>query len=242
MRILEWSKTAGIIAAFFVFYLAVALLVSGLTTPMAGMMVSGVVTAAAVLAFRIGLLWRLTGAVEVRDEGFEDRRFWVLVIAAVLLCWSFGNSAAELFYASFGSAGYDAAQQTDQQISLALVLLNGIALAPIVEESLVRGMAYPLLRRHMPPIAAAVITAAGFAALHGNMVQAIATLPLGILLAFVYERTQKLVPVIGLHIGYNMLSVLAPPGTIDMFASSVLTVILLGGLCLTAITVLRPRL
>lgn len=102
-----------------------------------------------------------------------------------------------------------------------MVCVVGI-LVPIVEEICLRAMPLRALRRAYPAAVAAVIGGAIFALIHGNPLQIIYVLPVGIILCFVYIWTESVIATIALHIGYNGFSALLnvlPSGDIDASAA-----------------------
>ena len=110
--------------------------------------------------------------------------------------------------------------------TLPLLLLTAVILAPLGEESLLRGIAFPALRRHWPPLASAFVTAAVFSVLHGNLVQIVLTVPLGILLAFVYEGAQRLWPVVTAHVLFNLAGFLVPKQLVAVLANPAMVLVL----------------
>lgn len=102
-----------------------------------------------------------------------------------------------------------------------MVCVVGV-LVPIVEEICLRAMPLRALRRAYPAAVAAVIGGAIFALIHGNPLQIIYVLPVGIILCFVYIWTESVIATIALHIGYNGFSALLnvlPSGDIDASAA-----------------------
>ncbi len=67
------------------------------------------------------------------------------------------------------------------------LLLYGL-LYPLLEEVIFRGIFFALLRRWIPWVAAALISAVLFGIYHGNIVQGIYAACVGFLLAYLYER------------------------------------------------------
>lgn len=105
--------------------------------------------------------------------------------------------------------------------SVLMVCVVGV-LVPIVEEICLRAMPLRALRRAYPAAVAAVIGGAIFALIHGNPLQIIYVLPVGIILCFVYIWTESVIATIALHIGYNGFSALLnvlPSGDIDASAA-----------------------
>ena len=92
--------------------------------------------------------------------------------------------------------------------SVPWIQLVGLGLwVPVVEELIFRGLVYGRLRKYFGKGAAVVCSALLFALYHGNMVQMLYALPMGLLLALVYERWGLLAAPILLHIGANLFGV-----------------------------------
>lgn len=236
-------RTCGVLAGSLVLYVSTALT----ATLLSGSAVVGALASNAA-AFAAGLFWLRT---QTRREGpngssvdrgvlGRGRRFWALTAAAWALCWLVGQAASVWLYSLVGSAEFDQHTAAKSSAPAPLALLLVLVLAPMGEEMLMRGVAYTRLRRHLPPLAAAVLTSAVFSLLHLNLVQIVATLPLGLLLAAVYEQTGRLAPVIGLHAVFNLLSVIVPVAVVSSLSS--LTFVLLGGsgLALLLVQLYKP--
>lgn len=225
----RWA-TVGVLIGAVALYVGAALAGSLLTgSAVAGAAVSNVVV------FAAGMAWLRTqprrgrpGALSrVQPSGTAARRFWTLTGLSLALCWLVGQAASVWIYSLVGSSGFDRHEAAKDAAPVWMTLLVVLVLAPLGEEMLMRGVAYGRLRRHMPPIGAAVLSSAVFSALHLNLVQIVATLPLGILLAAVYEQTGRLAPLVGLHAVFNALSVMVPVAVVASF--STLAFVLIAG-------------
>jgi len=87
-------------------------------------------------------------------------------------------------------------------------ILLAVVMAPIIEETIFRGIALPIAIKHTSPIMAIFATSAIFALIHGNL-QAIA--PLFILatgLAVAYIYTRSLIVPIAMHAIFNTASLI----------------------------------
>ena len=84
-------------------------------------------------------------------------------------------------------------------ILTALVTIIG----PITEELFFRGFAYPVFRKKIGVRNAILLVSFIFAMLHMNIVSFFPILALGILLAYLYEKTGSIVPSIAVHIIHN---------------------------------------
>ena len=71
--------------------------------------------------------------------------------------------------------------------------------APVCEEVIFRGFCYPVLKKYAGATSAMLITSVVFACAHGNLPSALPLCLLGMLLVFVYERTNSLWAPIAIH-------------------------------------------
>ncbi len=96
-----------------------------------------------------------------------------------------------------------------------LTAVSTVALAPIAEEVLYRGILYGRLKEGIPRVAAALVSAGLFAIAHGTVIWVFYAFLLGLLFAFMYECTGSILPGIIAHIVFNIFGQLSlfPPGT-----------------------------
>lgn len=80
-------------------------------------------------------------------------------------------------------------------------------LVPAAEELIFRGQVFSLLRAKMPWRAAMLLSAFIFALYHGNMVQGIYAFVLGLLMAWLYEKSGSIMAPWLFHAGANLCSV-----------------------------------
>lgn len=97
----------------------------------------------------------------------------------------------------------------------AAIIAASLIAAPFGEEALVRGFIYPTVRKHLSASFTIALTACLFALLHGNPVQIVLTLPLGIVLGYLYEQTRDLRVCIGAHMLFNLMTVVLPSMTVS---------------------------
>lgn len=90
---------------------------------------------------------------------------------------------------------------------IANIVLIAIA-APIIEETLFRGLLFSSLRTYFGLWTAIVISAAVFSALHFELIGFVPRLTLGIGLGYLYVKTGSLFPSIGLHGLNNFVAVI----------------------------------
>lgn len=107
--------------------------------------------------------------------------------------------------------GYDQPTSTaleilyeDSRPKLLLVLTILVTfLGPIAEELFFRGFAYPVAKKKLGIKNAVILVSFVFAMLHMNLVAFFPILGLGILLAYLYEKTGSLIPSIAVHVIHN---------------------------------------
>lgn len=178
----------------------------------------------------IGAVLLATGTVHLpaaRMTGSGARIGWgtVGLVALTVMAGQTASVRAELTWGSPGFAAHEAAT-ADAPVWMSLML--SLAAAPLAEEMLLRGLMYPLLRRVSNVPVAAVATTAVFMGLHGNLVQAVAVVPLGILAALLVEVTGRLWPAVAAHLGFNLAAGLLPPGLVADLATWPVVVLLAG--------------
>jgi membrane protease YdiL (CAAX protease family) len=79
---------------------------------------------------------------------------------------------------------------------------------PFIEELFFRGFMYNALKKFTGIFWATMLTAAVFAALHTNVIGFFPILALGIVLAYLYEKTGSLVSSITVHMIHNLSMVM----------------------------------
>lgn len=217
--------TVAVLAA----YLAIGAIAIGLTgsKPIQAAVVLGILVAVLVIGIRrVRPSWvRFEPAPTARCA--ESVRFRRRAVSGAVLAFVAGQVLAVVLYDRLGSPEYDRSVDLRSEAGVALVLVLGLVTAPISEEALFRGLMYPLLRQRVGAIAAALTTAIAFAALHGNVIQAAAALPFGLVMALVYEHTRRLTTVMEMHMLYNMAAMSLPPATIAAIASPITAVLLI---------------
>ncbi len=87
-------------------------------------------------------------------------------------------------------------------VTILTVLFVGVA-GPVIEEVFFRGFAYRALKLHVGSRRAILISAVLFSALHGNLVGFFPIMLLGVLLAYLYERSGSLIPSFTVHVLHN---------------------------------------
>ena len=86
--------------------------------------------------------------------------------------------------------------------------ITAIVFAPIVEESLFRGVLYPLIKQRGYPRAAVWSTSLFFAVIHSNLMTFIPLTVVALILVWLYERTDMLLAPILAHAFFNLVNFL----------------------------------
>ncbi len=95
----------------------------------------------------------------------------------------------------------------EQKIPLLIYSSLFAAIAgPIMEEIFFRGFMYNAIKKHIGVFWGIIITSSVFSFLHAHVVGFMPIMILGILLAYLYEKTGSLVPSITVHITHNLAS------------------------------------
>jgi membrane protease YdiL (CAAX protease family) len=80
--------------------------------------------------------------------------------------------------------------------------------APIVEETLFRGVLYRWLRGVLPVGSAMAVSAGVFALFHGDRLLFLPLAGLGVLLAWIYERSRSIWPGVAVHALFNLAGII----------------------------------
>lgn len=110
----------------------------------------------------------------------------------------------------------------------ALGVISVVLIIPIFEEFLFRGLIFNELKKHLNVLIAILLQGAIFALSHGNMLQAIYTFIMGIVLAIVYNKTKSILAPILLHIMYNLLGSILLPTILNSIGGYYIVILVLG--------------
>lgn len=83
-----------------------------------------------------------------------------------------------------------------------------VAVAPIVEELIFRGVLFPALQRRYGAFVGVTVSSLLFTLVHIDPLQMISVLPLGVYLAIMYQRTGSIYPGMILHATWNLMVLL----------------------------------
>ncbi len=122
-------------------------------------------------------------------------------------------AAAAVGYPIEQRFGVDPTQQALSQTAAApgllpIVFVSGAIIAPIAEEIVFRGYMYKAFRDRVKPGYAILLSAALFSVIHLEWRAALSLFVIGIVLAYVYEKTGNLMAPITLHILNNAVAFL----------------------------------
>lgn len=131
---------------------------------------------------------------ELRERG-ETRRFAPskAALTAILACSVSLGLNALLTLTGFADSSQTYQKVADKQYGVAFaagLVLYGV-ISPFAEEVVFRGVVYNRLRRLYSPAVGIVMSGALFGAFHGNPVQGVYGACLGMLMAYLYERSGK---------------------------------------------------
>lgn len=155
-------------------------------------------------------------------EGKRDLApIWLAVTAVFGAIAAYaGNGMISLSGLYEVSDSYEEVASVFYQGKLAIELICLGILAPIVEEVIFRGLMYKQLTEYVSKRNAVIVSVLLFGLFHGNFLQAIYGVGLGLLMVYVYERMGTLWAPILFHIGANVFGVLLSETEIFSFLYS----------------------
>jgi membrane protease YdiL (CAAX protease family) len=144
-------------------------------------------------------------------RGHSWLRVSLLAVAAVLFMWLVSGG---LFYAGYiewmESLGVQTTQdsvqllrEADDPLTLGLMVLAAVLVAPLCEELVFRGYLYPLMKKYSGAAAATFCTSLFFAAAHGHLAAVIPLGIFGVVLVLLYEKTGSLWAPVAAHFLFN---------------------------------------
>jgi membrane protease YdiL (CAAX protease family) len=171
------------------------------------------------IAFQFVMAGLVTLSIASRCEPVKwlglHRHSWLrvvlLAVAAVLFMWLVSGG---LFYAGYlewmESLGVQATQdsvqllrEADDPLTLGLMVVAAVVVAPVCEEIVFRGYLYPLLKKYSGAVAATLCTSIFFAAAHGHLAAVIPLGIFGVVLVLLYEKTSSLWAPVAAHLLFN---------------------------------------
>lgn len=182
-------------------------------------------------------LWkRIRANRECRELSNKGR---AAVVAYCLAMFLIAQCAATIVYSLTADPSFSRYRTAMSGGNVWLSTLLTVAVAPIVEEVLFRGIVFESLGSRLPLWAAALVSSVGFAATHGTLMHMLPATLMGLSCCAVYVLTGKLRNSIALHMAYNVFSLVAPYLTVPsaLFAPLVTIPVTfaMGALCCVAI-------
>lgn len=104
----------------------------------------------------------------------------------------------------------------NRSISNTILLIVTAVVAPFCEELYFRGFLYSAFKKNLGVNMALFLSSLLFALAHLEIYSFIPIMVIGWVLAYIYEKTRSLLPVIFLHASYNLISILILLGQIDV--------------------------
>jgi len=159
---------------------------------------------------RRGILPWVTGT--LRPRGFGDLRYLAMGIVAQ---WLVDAAYRPWHVAQLNNPVHKIFGNATGATFVVLCLLTAVG-APVVEECLFRATVFRVLAQSITErwgrsgiAVAATASAVLFGLAHGELVQLPGLIGLGIVLAAVYYRTERLLPSVLVHVGFNGVAVLS---------------------------------
>ena len=185
-----------------VIYMAIGMAVLGLY-PNGGLMANLIEKVSCIII--MGILF-YKDSKQIRWEGKKLSLYSAIIMIIIGICACFGVKTIR--------------EEDAKNVAKALysdklwlqILVVGIA-APVAEELLFRGILYRRMRTWLSVGPSALAALLIFAAVHGNLLQALYAFILGALLVWIYERFAKLTAPIILHVSANLISILVQQST-----------------------------
>ncbi|MCR4705096.1 MAG: HAD hydrolase-like protein [Lachnospiraceae bacterium] len=129
------------------------------------------------------------------------------VIAAVIWAVSLSiglNVLFDLFKLAASDSGYREVAESQYSVSLTLGLILYGVISPITEEILFRGLIYGRMRKFFSLPVSMVVSSFLFGAYHGNILQGLYGFLLGLMIVYLYEKTQHFAMPVMAHALANM--------------------------------------
>lgn len=180
------------------------------------------------ITFVVNILISILGMVYIRKCLQKDRtargslqiKAWYIPLALVfmVLQWFICQFAATFIYNIGGTVVVKQYSQyaVASDLYAVLYIILSVIIAPITEEILMRGIVFGCIKKHNKLIAY-VISVAVFVLMHRTLVHIPITLLFGIVAAFVYDITGRLMYPIALHLTNNLLSTVLSDVKVDSF-------------------------
>lgn len=148
---------------------------------------------------------------KLKEEACEKGGLWIRLCLSVVAGGAAGialNNLIVMARLTQVSAGFQEANEAFFAGKIVYELLGSCLVIPMAEELLYRGVVYRRMRAVFGVRAAIVLSAVLFGLMHANLVQFLYAGLLGLLLAYLTERTGSLWAAVAAHIAANLLAVI----------------------------------
>lgn len=130
------------------------------------------------------------------------------LIALFIGVWLFGQITGAWALSLGPATDYSAYKEAMGTSDIAQGLLLTLIVAPVAEEFLFRGLIYSMWKKVMSPRLAFIGQALLFAFIHGTQAHLLPIFMLGVFSCYAFERTGNIWASVGIHIAYNVFSIL----------------------------------
>jgi len=135
-------------------------------------------------------------------------KYAIIAVMGIVVCIG-ANNLITLSNVSSLSATYESVAEKFYSSGFAMQIICLGIIVPIAEELIFRGLVFKRLRTMMDVKRAIIVSSVIFGAMHGNLVQFIYGLFIGLLLAYMYECFGSVKAPIFAHMVMNLTSVIA---------------------------------
>ena len=140
--------------------------------------------------------------------------FWISPLALMVVWAAFGILIWSGYTDWMKSMGVETVQESVQTLQqsedpsvLVWMCMASLVAAPVCEEVIFRGYCYPVLKKFTGAKSALITSSMVFACAHANLPSALPLFLLGLVLVFVYERTNSLWAPVAVHFLFNAATV-----------------------------------
>lgn len=142
--------------------------------------------------------------------------FWIAPLSVLAIWGVFGGLIWAGYMNWMEKMGVDTLQESVRAIKeskdpalLGWMTVAALIAAPICEEVIFRGYCYPVLKKYAGAMTSMITTSLVFACAHGNLTSALPLFLMGMMLVYLYERTNSLWAPVAVHFLFNAATVAA---------------------------------
>lgn len=165
-------------------------------------------------------------------DGFSIRKFSPATVAPLIMMGLGFNVLTSVLlsllpFPESWMVEYEASSSVITDSSFFIMLLLTVFIAPVAEELTFRALIHTRLKKGMPTVVAAVLSSVLFGLVHGQKLWILYTALVGLVMVWVFERTQSILASILFHMSFNLyaaLTSLISEDAPDAFAYVILAV------------------